>query len=110
MATRAGFLKNVSDYPQVNNFLSLGVNQLNHSNLCPFPITFLGTLNGILRVLLLNIPLYSYFEKGCRKKCTRQSRKALWVVLSLLFFKDFERIGTKGHGNVFASAKGKQQK
>ena len=32
--------------------------------------------------------LYSYFEKGCRKKCTRQSRKALWVVLSSLFFKE----------------------
>ena len=48
----------------------------------------------------------SYFEKGCRKKCTRQSRKALWVVLSsLCFSKKFERIDTKGHGNVFASAK-----
>ena len=32
--------------------------------------------------------IYSYFEKGCRKKCARQSRKALWVVLSLLFFKE----------------------
>ena len=31
--------------------------------------------------------IYNYFEKGCRKKCTRQSRKALWVVLSLLFLK-----------------------
>ena len=30
-----------------------------------------------------------------------------WV---LFFSKEFERIGTKGHGNVFASAKGKQQK
>ena len=29
---------------------------------------------------------YSYFEKGCRKKCTRQSRKVLWVVLRSLFF------------------------
>ena len=28
----------------------------------------------------------SYFEKGCRKKCTRQSRKVLWVVLSSLLF------------------------
>ena len=28
-----------------------------------------------------------YFEKGCRKKCKRQSWKALWVVLSSLFFK-----------------------
>ena len=31
---------------------------------------------------------YSYFEKGCRKKCKRQSRKALWVVLSSLFFEE----------------------
>ena len=31
---------------------------------------------------------YSYFEKGCRKKCTRQSREALWVVLSSLFFRE----------------------
>ena len=30
---------------------------------------------------------YSCFEKGCRKKCTRQSRKVLWVVFSSLFFK-----------------------
>ena len=29
--------------------------------------------------------IYSYFEKGCRKKCTRQTRKVLWVVLSSLF-------------------------
>ena len=28
-----------------------------------------------------------YFEKGCRKKSTRQSRKVLWVVLNSLFFK-----------------------
>ena len=26
------------------------------------------------------ISTYSYFKKGCRKKCTRQTRKALWVV------------------------------
>ena len=31
--------------------------------------------------------LYSYFEKGCQIKCTRQPRKVLWVVLSSLFFK-----------------------
>ena len=35
-----------------------------------------------------NIGIYSYFEKDCRQKCTRQSRKALWVVLSSLFFKE----------------------
>ena len=34
------------------------------------------------------IDAYSYFEKSCRKKCTPQSRKALWVVLSSLFFKE----------------------
>ena len=38
--------------------------------------------------------IYSYFEKGCRKKCTRQSRKVLWVVLSALFFKEIWKNGT----------------
>ena len=57
------------------------------------------------------VSIYSYFERGCQGKCTRQSWKALWVVFGSFFFsKKFERIGTKGHGNVFASAKGKQQK
>ena len=32
--------------------------------------------------------VYCYFEKGCRIKCTRQSRKVLWMVLSSLFFKE----------------------
>ena len=32
--------------------------------------------------------IYSYLEKGCRKKCTGQSRKVLWVILSSLFFKE----------------------
>ena len=53
--------------------------------------------------------LYSYFEKG-RKKCTRQSHRALWVVLSALFFKEIGKKGTGGHGQVFTSAKGKQQR
>ena len=26
--------------------------------------------------------VYSYFEKGCRKKCTRRSRKVFWVLCS----------------------------
>ena len=54
--------------------------------------------------------IYSYFEKGCRKKCTRQSRKVLWVVLSSLSFKEIWKNDTRGHGRMFASAKGKQQK
>ena len=51
-----------------------------------------------------------YFEKGCRKKCARQSRKVLWEVLGALFFKEIWKTGTRGHGHMFASAKGKQQK
>ena len=54
--------------------------------------------------------VYSYFEKGCRKKCTRQSRKVLWVILSSLFFKEISKNGRIGHGRMFASAKGKKQK
>ena len=59
-------------------------------------------------VLSLKFFLYSYFEKGCRKKCTRQSRKVLWVVLSSLFFKEISKNGTRGRGCMFARAKGKQ--
>ena len=55
--------------------------------------------------------VYSYFKKShCRKKCTRQSRKVLWMVFSSLFFKQIWKNGTRGHGHMFASAKGKQQK
>ena len=53
---------------------------------------------------------YSYFEKSCRKKCTQQSRKGLCVVLSSLFFEEIWKNGTRGHGRLFASTKGKQQK
>ena len=36
---------------------------------------------------------YSYFEKGCRKRCTRQSRKVLWVVFCVHgSLKKFERM------------------
>ena len=31
-------------------------------------------------------------RKVVGKKCTRQSRKVLWMVLSSLFFKEFERV------------------
>ena len=36
--------------------------------------------------------------------------KVLWVVLSSLLFKEFWKKGTTGHGHMFASVKGKQQK
>ena len=74
--------------------------------------------SSILLVILLVNPvslfvgkeIYSYFKKGCRKKCTRQSRKVLWVILSSLFFKEISKNGRRGHGRMFASAKGKKQK
>ena len=53
--------------------------------------------------------VHSYFEKGCRKKSTRQCRKVLWVVLSSLFFKEICKNGTRGHGHMFTIAKGKKQ-
>ena len=53
---------------------------------------------------------YSHFERGCRKNCSRQSRKVLCVVLYSLFFKEILKNGTRGHGHMFATAKGKQQK
>ena len=69
----------------------------------------------VLRLMLLRLKnatsfLYSYFEKGCRKKCTRQSWKVLWVALRALFFKEIWKNGTRGHWHMFASIKGKQQK
>ena len=54
--------------------------------------------------------IYSYFEKGCRIKCTRQPRKVLWVVLSSLFFREIWKNGRRGSGHMSVSAKGKQQK
>ena len=47
-----------------------------------------------------NAPLlYSCFEKGCRKKCTRQSRKVLWVVCRSLVFKEISKNVTRGQEN-----------
>ena len=40
----------------------------------------------------------------------RQSREVLWVVFSSLFFIEISKNGRRGHGSMFASAKGKQQK
>ena len=59
--------------------------------------------------LLLTYWVYNYFEKGCRKKCTPQSRNSLWMVFSSLFFKDILKNGKRGHGLMYESAKGKQQ-
>ena len=67
------------------------------------------TQNGDLvpRVGCEDCILYIYFEKSFRKKCTRQSRKVFWVVLSLLFFKEIWKNVTRSYrGLMFASAKG----
>ena len=47
------------------------------------------------RTLSRCIQVYSYFEKGCRIKCTRQPRKVLWVVLSSLFSKEIWKNGRR---------------
>ena len=39
----------------------------------------------------------------------KQWLKVLWVVLSSLFFKEICKNGTRGHGYMFAIAKGKHQ-
>ena len=47
--------------------------------------------------------IYSYFEKGCGKKCTWQSRKVLWVVLSSLFFKEIWKNSTRDHWHNYVN-------
>ena len=43
---------------------------------------FLTLFYGVLNSLVV----YSYFEKGCRRKmCTQQSRKVIWDMINTLF-------------------------
>ena len=74
------------------------------------PISMIQPFAKILETFISFPPsgIYSYFEKGCRKTCTRQTRKVLWVVLSSLLFKEIWKNGTRGHGRMFARAKGKR--
>ena len=69
----------------------------------PSPLAHAFSWGSLLSVSLLasfivRMPMgqvllpYSYFEKGCRIKCTRQPRKVLWAVLSHFFSKKFERM------------------
>ena len=53
---------------------------------------------------------YSYFEKGCRKKCMRQSRKVLWVVLRSMFFIEILKEWHERPWTMFPGGKAKQQK
>ena len=53
------------------------------------PMLFTIYINDLISIITHSQPaVYSCLEKGCRKKCTRQSRKVLWVVLSALFSKE----------------------
>ena len=52
-----------------------------------YNFTIVKSLFYSRNVCVQKTEIYSCFEKGCRKKCTRQSRKVLWVVFSSLFFK-----------------------
>ena len=44
------------------------------------------------RLTWFDCNINSYFDKGCWKKCMRQSRKVLWVVLSARSSQKFERM------------------
>ena len=99
---------------QNNNRILLAPNQLDG---CPWKRSWLMIycpcsliVNQIYHRIDGMLLAYSYFKKGCQKKCTRQTRKVLWVVVSSLFFKEIWKNGTRVHGHVFASVKGKQQK
>ena len=88
-----------------------------HSYLCacmrnkyPWRSEFVGKVSAAVFMYKAAKHRYSYFEKSCRKKCTRQSRKVLWVVLNSLLSKEVKKKDTRGHGRVFAGAKRKQQK
>ena len=63
-------------------------------------LIFLRLLSAL--VLHLSIQL---FEKG-RKMCTRQSRKVLWVVLSVLFFKEIWKNDLRKATKVGSTATG----
>ena len=79
-----------------------------HGTTIFFPITIFFQEN-VKKNWLEKSAYYSYFEKSCRKKCTRQCRKVLQVVLSSLFFKEICKNGTRGHGLMIIIAKGKKQ-
>ena len=82
----------------------------------PSPLVYAFSWGSLLSVSLLasfivRMPMgqvllaYSYFEKGCRTKCTRQPRKVLWAVLSSPFFKEIWKNGRRSREHISASLK-----
>ena len=69
---------------------------------------------------LLIASLHEFIKRGSHTAISRKvvgksardnpERHCGWFWVLFFFSKKFERIGTKGHANMFASAKGKQQK
>ena len=58
----------------------------------PFHVNVRST-NGHIHIYIYIYIYNSFLEKGCPKKCTRQTWKVLWMILSALFFKEkFERM------------------
>ena len=100
----------VHDHTNCIYFLSSFRRVSNMMRKCLESLTCLMNLKDLHFPQEDNLCVHTYFEKGCQEKCTWQSRKVLWVVLSSLFFKEIWKNGTRGHGRMFASAKGKQQK
>ena len=50
------------------------------------------------------------FRETFLVRCTRQSRKVMWVVLNSLFFRELCKNEKRGHGGMFPGAEEKQQK
>ena len=65
-----------------------------------FLFSFFHVIDVIRGRLAMEFRRYSQYEKGCRKKCTRQSGKVLWVVFSSMFFKEVSKNGKRGHGRI----------
>ena len=65
----------------LNIWLNLGLNVTIFLGTGPRPLIQVR-LNFFIPQFKYMKFIYSYLEKGCRKKCTRQSRKVLLVVLS----------------------------
>ena len=95
------------------------VNQVNFVPPPPAPLhlPLMCNTQHLFRVVKVRFKSYEFVKQytATSRKVVGKSARANperncgWF--SVLFFsKKFEIIGTKGHGNVFASAKGKQQK
>ena len=68
----------VMDYFSVYPIVRLSVSESIHKSV-------LFKLLNFWTVVRKALDGYSYFEKGCRKMCTRQSRKVIWDMINIEF-------------------------